>query len=417
MTDQSILEEILDYLKSSDVAFVDRFVPYFVSSIGCHIANLRNKKFEITKENGWQYDEWHNGYNFYVRSTKIVDMRLHTFFVAPPAGSKSFFFELFLDDSPKTPSLLLNSGFPVMMKGRVTEAGIVGSAVLTKNGKSKKLFGLAEKYPNGIIGFEEANKLFDSQVTYNEGLENALLSILDSGHATKDLAAISINYRTFITTWMATQTQRFKTGSGLARRFLFLNFNPTQEDLQTLANTYEEGSGVAPNWTTVHRIRERVKQLYHHFRPRRVTWDDAYIKLKNKLNPSLPERVILDKLAIGYNVMQYYQPDDETLHVTLDFFLEDLIERAAQMRDEVLGNTEELQLIKFMGSKEWRVAELKRAVRRLDISYKRCGELLDGLIKDGVVTNRKEPGATRPKRFYRVVEDWEGEFDVHEYHK
>ncbi|MEK6879650.1 MAG: hypothetical protein AABY22_08595, partial [Nanoarchaeota archaeon] len=60
------------YLKSLNILYVDKYIPYILCSIGAHVANLRNKKYEGV------------GNLFYGVSGSVPDLRLHLLTIAPP---------------------------------------------------------------------------------------------------------------------------------------------------------------------------------------------------------------------------------------------------------------------------------------------------------------------------------------------
>ena len=98
----NLYDRIINYLKSRGLVLVEEYIPYYLCSIGCHIANLLNHRCH----KGCDHEgcRWHrlrlNGPDskgdFYHRFGNLVNTRLHILLVAPPGFSKSFFTLQFL---------------------------------------------------------------------------------------------------------------------------------------------------------------------------------------------------------------------------------------------------------------------------------------------------------------------------------
>jgi len=61
------MQSVLEFLESRKICFVKTFVPYYVTAVCCHLANLANKKNQ-----------------FYMEAGAVPDLRIHMFFIAPP---------------------------------------------------------------------------------------------------------------------------------------------------------------------------------------------------------------------------------------------------------------------------------------------------------------------------------------------
>src|SRR5436309_386404 len=97
----------MDYLKKIGVLHYERYAPFFLASIGAHVANLKNKT---------------GGSPFYAVAGKIEDLRLHLFFITPPGFGKSYYDLLFWDSKNG-----IASSIPNWHLDKITEAGLVGS--------------------------------------------------------------------------------------------------------------------------------------------------------------------------------------------------------------------------------------------------------------------------------------------------
>jgi len=78
-SNQSFYVNCTNYLKNLEVAYVDRFIPYFLCSALAHEFNKYNTNYEIWLSHG-----------------KVVNSRLHVLFVAPPGFMKTFASEILM---------------------------------------------------------------------------------------------------------------------------------------------------------------------------------------------------------------------------------------------------------------------------------------------------------------------------------
>lgn len=352
-----IFDEAMALLKERGAVFVDRFVPYFLCSFGCHAFNLDNQKRK-----------------YYYEHDRIPDMRLHIIMVAPPGFSKSFFLKQLLSDIY---GLFSNLGLPVAFEGRCTEAGLIGTIT---NGVHQ--IGLAEEYATGIVGIEEFSAItFAMKQEHSLTLEPALNQALEGGHVTKRLAKGKIEYQTYFTLWAGTQISRFDVSSGLGRRFLFVYWVPSDSDFQTLIDAVWSGVNVRLPPQKLQSFHATAAQFLKDLvNLKRVHFSD---KLKVLLS-SRPhyEHLIFRKLALGYNLLVKDLSKTRELEVELDNTLTELIKTAVSWRVQLLADAEGWQVITLLqthgGKMKW--SDLAVSLLRYGLSYSNSSALIKRLL-------------------------------------
>jgi len=273
-----LMNRILDYLNSLNVAFVDRFIPIYISSAMLHVFNLHNKENIIYTEHG---------------SPK--DMRLHITFVAPSGFFKSMLLRLLLRGSTS----VFYDEIPSGWESTMTEAGFVGS-IRSEDSETIVKKGAAWEYRNSIMGVEEFSaiqNIMSQQHSLN--LDNALLAALDEGNLTKRLSAGKIEYETNLTLWCASQPLRFNLTSGLGRRFAFIYFIPNKREMNTIKLQRRLGRNVRPNIQKLRVMREEIrgiKDKISNIEEVKINID----KLLDKLNVIHYEETLYERIALGY---------------------------------------------------------------------------------------------------------------------
>jgi len=399
----SVYQDIMNHLKSTGMLFVDDIMPYFVSSVGCHILNLRNKVTDKDRDEG-VYPRPHP---FYFRG-RIADIRLHILFVAPPGWSKTYSMERFLDLREGLCAVEDKPMFSSWMMGKVTEAGLVGTVRDKKEGV-EIVAGLAKDYCDGILAAEECSGLFQHGVATGSDLSDALLMLLDSGRVRKKLGkAEAIDYQTYFTLWGGTQPfkTRINVGSGIGRRFLIVTLNPTQEDWDRMRRAYRAMTGITPDWSRIEYIRKRLSDLYSNVDVTSVQFTPAYIETVDRMGLYHTELEVIDRLAIGYNFLRYYEIGSGILTVNMDETLYDLIRNSMHMRKDVMLNAMGATILRLMGDKEWQGTELHEVVAtRIGIRQSEVADVMEELYRNGKVhiTRDKSTGG-RPKTVYKRIE-------------
>lgn len=245
----TVYDLIMEELLHRGCAYVERFPPYYIASIGCHILNLANREAEFYMDKGGD----------------VGDIRIHIIFSAPPGFSKTFWLNQFMprgtSETASRHAILKNTGLDVTMEATLTGAGFVGTTRFNQ-GESIREPGLAELHSQALIGIEEFSAVTSMFKTAHSGeLDNALLLALDSGYVYKRLAAGPIKYRTHVTLWTGSQPMRFDLSSGLGRRFVFIEFMPTTQDFLRLRSARREGIGKTHDPIRTDRIRDEIRSL------------------------------------------------------------------------------------------------------------------------------------------------------------
>lgn len=421
---RAVWDETLEYFERLGIYHINDIMPYYLCSLGAHVANLANKQVGRAKK------------SFYTRAGTVPDLRLHLYLIGPPGFSKSFFARLFFAGGMKAdPKDRTTTGtavtFPNYELGNVTSiAPMIGSLVASgsNNGtmKYQKQPGLAEIYHQHIMWAEEFGSIRDTMRTQmGMGLLDVFLKLLDDGEAERNMLGGRIEVKSYATFWLGTQTGRVDLPSGMARRGLFVDLTPTMVDIQGYNDAWENTENVQPEWDTINALRIQYKRLFDNFKVKEmITFSDRYLQFRRGLGKKgliHTDKEILNRLAIGYSVMTgYNQNNGGTLHVELTTELKDLMERAIIMKFAILGQEgyqQIVQLIKERGDEGWELYELMRQCTVLHYPYKTARKQLKDIVAMGVAKMVKKPKAGAKKgvwKIYYVKDIEELDWDVDE---
>lgn len=390
----SIADEIVLYLRDMHVVKAEAFTPYFVASIGAHIAHLGNtiRPVDIEYFDGREHEL------FCTKGGRPFDLRTHLLFVAPPGWGKSMHLTYFLDDLI---GFLSDTKIPTRRYVKISEAGLIGSG---KDSKGRVMHGDAELYKNGIFGIDEASSLFMHRSDYDIDLRNTLLQILDNGHVTKKLSNVEHDYMTYITLWMATQPLRLDLSHGLGRRVLVLRNSPTREDERELKSNQKLAQNQKPNFEVITNIREMVDDLWDGFNVKELIFSDELEDFKDKCDITHIDAEWVDRLAIGWNVMVHYESGDETLNVDMVHGLDELITNAINWKYGTIIDGIKGDLVKILEPKRYySKTELKQeAVKRLNLTYDQAGDAIKEVINNKILETKREKTKGRPRTLYRL---------------
>lgn len=395
----AIWSETLDYFERLGIYHVRDIIPYYLCSFGAHVANLANKQPGRSKV-------------FYTRAGTVPDLRLHLYLVGPPGFGRSFFSRLFFaggmkaDPKDKT-STGIATTFDNYELGNITSiAPVIGSLIAAgKDDEGKYKFkeqkGLAKLYPYHILWAEEFGSIRDTMRSQmGVGLLDAFLKLLDDGEAERNMLGGRIEVKCFSTFWLGTQTERIDMPSGLARRGLFVDTIPSMKDIQAYNDAWENTENIKPEWDTINELRSQYKTLFQKFRIKgQLRFSSKYLKYRRSLRIVHTDKEILNRLAIGYAVMNNYEQDNGgSLTVDLTPELKDLIERAIVMKFSVLGQTGYQQIIEFIKEKDWELHELVLQCVAMHMSYKNGRQKIQELKKMGVLKFKltKKDGSKKP---------------------
>lgn len=366
--------DILDYLEESGFAFVRRFIPYFLASFGCHIFNVSNRKFddEETPLAIW----WEN--------RRVPDMRLPIMMIAPPTYSKSTFLIALLDDFSGVFGKVVETFF----KSYVTAAHLSGSVSTDKKQQKIEFKGFLEEHPDSIVGIEEFSSIIKaSKQEHSMEMDGLLLDWLSGSNIRKGLRAGDIGFRTNVTLWTGTQLgrERVELRGGMARRFFFILWVPTNQDIDTLRDAIINVNNLPLDFKELGKLRTRIKNLVE--RVERL--DGIYLteELKdyfdNNFNPN--EIPLFRKLAIGYAIMK--EEFDSALEVGLDDELRRLMDTSIKWRRRIyreisdvtgLGTDMVLQVLK-LGGGGMKLSVLQEKLLLFEVSYGESDRYLKSL--------------------------------------
>jgi len=372
----NVYDMILDEFKSRNAADYNKFPPYFISSVGCHFFNIVNQQKHIYTEAGL-----------------TVNTRLHIIFVAPQGQQKSFWLKQFLQTQN---SILKGSNIRTDFELRMSEAGYLGTIKFGENNIPIVKEGLCQEEMNSIVGIEEFSDLMTSMSAqdYNIGLENELLTTLDSGMAVKRLAAGKLEYTTNLTLWTATQPARYNLTSGLGRRFLFIFNVPTEKGMMDLKMKRRAATDIYIDESNLFEIKKELNQKLDQVSGNlnKIHFDKSFYDYMDRLNIVSYEEPIYERLSLGYHIMHQDTIDHE-ITISPDATLKNLIKQEWGWRKRIKQGTEDSMVWTFIestnGIREERCYEVlmdfgmpfkdaKKAIR--DLVKQELVEIKDGKI-------------------------------------
>lgn len=392
-----LVEDAKKLFEESNIAVIDRFLPYFCSSIACHLLNLENKERE-----------------FYIKQGNVEDFRLHMFFVAPPGYSKSLMLRTLLgrgnkdenevndkedDYSLKYTDKNVDEDFSALSRAEVetnfeqkmNESSYVGSIIQRGDtGVPKK--GAAFQHRKSILGISEFSVLTDSMKSqHGRTLDKALLESLEDGCLMKRLRLGKISYITNLTLWSCSQPLRFDLSQGLGRRFFFIYFIPSKEDENKIRQMARRDDKSYPNTSTLDDIAEDIELIKANVsKIENITFSDKIYEVLDEFEPPHYEENLFRKLAIGYNLAtrDHIQRD---FMVCMNDELEELFRNEVRWRREIKKGPDVSQVMRILRDRGvMEVSDLKEKLTDFGLSFKQATKALRELKSADIIKQEKE---------------------------
>ena len=374
-----LYKAMLQELKRREIAHVEDFAPFYISSIGTHVFNLVNQKKRIWKMAGFP-----------------VNARQHVMFVAPAGFGKSLFIGQFL----KYPILSILNGTSIdcAFEGSITgEASLIGSVIgIDEQDKPIIKYGLAHEHRNSIVGCEEFSAITAiANKDYAGALDQALLLLLDSGDVLRRLAATDIAYHSDMTLWGGVQPARYDLSSGLGRRLIFMVFHPTQQDLKDFRIALIKMENVKidqSKMTILHQeLDKRFREIQNQLTG--VSFTQEFYKLMHQMNIVHYEIPLYQRLALGYWLMKLDRIGGD-LVVGLDDELKRIIHLQKTYRRSAKEGTTIGQVIAIIREKKEREIErdeLYAILEDLSLNLEQIRDLLTNMVNLKWITVYNKP--------------------------
>ncbi len=396
---KELYDATLAYFKSKKMYRIDEFMPYYLTAMACHVLNIHNRNVRMV----------------YARGGIVPDLRLHMFFIGPPGFSKSFFCDILFDETFGAAWDEAGFGFPNHEVGYLNLASLIGTVIgRDEEGNQITQPGLAETYSESIIWAEEFTGIREVMRTdYSAGMGDAFLKLCDNGKVERDMRYGSIRYQSYSTLLLGTQTMRIDLPSGLARRFWFIDLSPSVADIVAYRKAWHDGRKAFPDYKILKQLRAGYARLAAGVAQlRRVTFTKEYIKFLKSLKVPHIVLDLLERFAIGYNLMTNYTFSSDTLVVDISPELKDLINRGLDMRYRILGLAEQSAVIKLLAGQGWvRETEfkVKDCIPGIGMTYKQATKVIAEMVHDKLIDREKKKVLNSKKRvsFIRLVEEYE----------
>jgi len=382
----TLLDNVLKYFEECKIALSDKFVPYYVISACNHIANLENQKREFAIDGG-----------------RVVNLRLHVFFVAPPGFMKSLLLSKMLDGPF---SVFGATALQVGMEGAMTEAGYVGTFKAVE-GQPIPVYGAAYEHQESILGIDEFASLTNSmKMEHSINLDTAMLTSLDSGYLIKRLALGKLKYVTQLTLWTGSQPSRFDLSGGLGRRLMFVCFIPSQKEEDMIRLARRAGKNVNAPMGRLSYIRDDVKEIMTKLKGvRKIIYDKSVYSMLDEISVPHYEEELYERICLGYNIAT--QDFNDVIIVKTDRRLRGYVKQANEWRMEIKRGTEFSQaMVVLREMTHCSVTDVKRRFANLGWSWQKSSEIIQNLCRQKVIEIRKEKkaGGGRPKEIIIVNE-------------
>jgi len=383
----SLYGNILDYFEECKIALADRFVPYYIISACNHMINLENQKREFALDGG-----------------RVVNMRLHVFFVAPPGFMKTLLLTKFLDGPFSVFGATdIGTGF----EGAMTEAGYVGT-IKGIDGQPVPVYGAAHEHQENILGIDEFASLTNSmKMEHSINLDTAMLTSLDSGYLIKRLAMGKLRYVTQLTLWTGSQPSRFDLSSGLGRRLMFLYFIPTQEEEELIKQARRQGKNVNAPMGRLSLIRKDVNEIRTKLKGvKKIIYDKSIYEMIDKLKIPHYEEELFERMCLGYTIAA--KEFGETIIVQTDKELRRLVALAHDWRLQIKRGSEYSQAMTVLREMtNCPLTEVKQRLSNLGWTWQKSSEVINQLQRQKLIQIIDEkPGVKggRPKQIVIVNE-------------
>jgi len=361
----------MNALRNRKLAFVDKFFPTYLCSVGTHLINVENKARFI-----------------YFEHKLPADLRVHMFMVAPPGFMKSYILFQMLDPNFGILADCQETGFGteqdkvgvgIGFEGAMTEAAWTGTIASGGEAAPETVYGAAYEHRNNIVGIEEFSVIADTlKQAHSSTLGNQLLTSLDKGFLKKRLGRGKVFYQTQVSLWTGSQPARFDLSAGLPRRFYFIEFIPTKEEKTIIRNMRRLGQNVSPDTHEKMAIRDsfialckKVKKVKH------IEFDHSIHTLFDEFKMLHFEEPLYERIALGYTIMK--DDFDESIHVHLTSELKSLILQGMQWRRSIKLDSEINQIITLLKDEggKMTVPDCLLALADFGVDYIRGIDIID----------------------------------------
>jgi len=313
----------------------------------------------------------------YYEHGRIPDMRLQTLMVAPPGFSKSFLMHQCFDVDI---GILWTRTIETVFQGSCTEAGWVGT-YSKDGGVTVKHPGLAEEFAKGIVAIDEFTAITNAlQQQHSLTFEPHLNSSLYGGHVHKRLASGDINYDTNVTLIGGTQVTKFDISGGLGRRFTYIFWIPSPQEIKILCNAVWDGVNVSADKTALGEYRLKLEQFQRDIEGIETLTFSKELREFLSNRPHF-EQQIFRKIALGYELFNM-DSIPSSVEIGLDSRCARLLKESIEWRDDLLADAEASQVLQIMqmrgGVMDRR--DLQAVLLRYSINWSQSSYIVEKLL-------------------------------------
>jgi len=365
----------LQALLNRKLAFVEKFFPTYLCSIGAHLINIENKTRFI-----------------YFEHKIPADLRVHMFIVAPPGFMKSYILFQLLDPNFGILADCQEQGFGtepnkvgvgIGFEGSMTEAAWTGTIVRGSEGVAETTYGAAYEHRNNIVGIEEFSIIADIiKQAHSSTLGNQLLTSLDRGFLKKRLGGGKVFYQTQVTLWTGSQPARFDLSAGLPRRFYFIEFIPTKEEKTIIRTMRRAGQNIMPDTREKMEIRDSYIKLCRALKKvRRIAFDKSIHTFFDEFKMLHFEEPLYERIALGYTIMT--NNFNEEINVGMTPELKTIMLQGMQWRRSIKLDSEINQIITLLKDEDGKmtITDCLLALADFGVDYIRGVDIIDRAVR------------------------------------
>ena len=362
-------------------------------------AGDRHKLFDEMEDTIWKGSTEVTDISKYAYSNSVIDLgTTGSHLIANNTvvhNSKTFSMRIF---SNPVYGIFSRTDINPAWEDRMTEARFSGTIYQDQRGVVKQVYGAAYEYSNCILCVDEFHALANTMTQqHSSTLESALCTALDSGWVRKGLGRGKLEYQTSVTMWAGAQPMRYDLGQGTGRRFVFLEFIPSEDDEETIRQAMRRGKNVKHDMLKLNAIRRDIRNLWTDINRIDNVWFNPEIdRYYDRIKIMPYEEHLFNVIAIGYNIMHGDVKRD--FEINIDDELKRLFDLENEWRHDIKKGPETSQILQIIRDNmnkhniKWvPKIDIQNRMADFGVNFQKSNELIFQLIREGLVTKKVHP--------------------------